>query len=175
MHVVELAERGARAAPVGLVLSHLAEEDETRPLQGLDDPGGVDDAAEGSAQVHHRDVRGVLLWEWSILLLWKKASGRRALGAQRVAALLFSQGHDLDHGTKTAAFTAARGSVAEGVKDVSHLLREGLGDVEAVAADIEEGATVAEAVLEVGQVIIDVVEGAEPPDKAEGDLLAESR
>jgi hypothetical protein len=107
MHVVELAERGTRAAPVGLVLCHLAEEDEARPLQGLGDPGRVDDAVEGSAQVHHGDVWGVLLWEWSILLLWKKVSGRRALGAQRVAALLFSQGHHLDHGAKTAAFTAA--------------------------------------------------------------------
>jgi hypothetical protein len=55
--------------PVGLVLSHLAEEDETRPLQGLGDPGKVDDAADGCVQVHHRDVRGGLLWEWSILLL----------------------------------------------------------------------------------------------------------
>jgi hypothetical protein len=81
MHVVELAERGARAAPLCLVLSHLAEEDETRPLQGLGDPGGIDDAAEGSAQVHHGDVGGVLLWEWSILLLWKKAFGRQAPGA----------------------------------------------------------------------------------------------
>jgi hypothetical protein len=63
MHIVELAERGARAAPVGLVLSHLAEEDETRPLQGRGDPGGIDDAVEGSAQVHHEDVQGVLLCE----------------------------------------------------------------------------------------------------------------
>jgi hypothetical protein len=82
MHVVELAERGAHAAPVGLVLSHLAEEDETRPLQGLGDPGGIDDATEGCVQAHHRDVWGILLWEQSILLLWKKAFGRRALGAQ---------------------------------------------------------------------------------------------
>jgi hypothetical protein len=41
-----------------------------------------------------------------------------------------------------------------------------------MAADVEEGATVAEAVLEVGQVVADAVEGAEPPDKAGGDLLA---
>jgi hypothetical protein len=81
IHVVELTERGAHAAPVGLVLSHLAEEDEMCLLQGLGDPGGIDDAVEGSAQVHHGDARGILLWEWSILLLWKKASGRRALGA----------------------------------------------------------------------------------------------
>jgi hypothetical protein len=82
MHVVELAERGAHAAPVGLVLSLLAEEDETRPLQGLGDPGGIDDAAEGSAQVNHGDVRGVPLWEWSILILWRKAFRQRALGAR---------------------------------------------------------------------------------------------
>jgi hypothetical protein len=41
-----------------------------------------------------------------------------------------------------------------------------------VTADVEERAAVAEAVLEVGQVVTDVVEGAEPPDKAGGDLLA---
>jgi hypothetical protein len=75
MHVVELAERGARTAPAGLVLGHLAEEDEACPLQGLGDPGGVDDAAKGSTQVHHEDVRSVLLWEWSILLLRKRAFG----------------------------------------------------------------------------------------------------
>jgi hypothetical protein len=63
MHVIELAERGARAAPVGLVLSHLAKENEARPLQGLGDLGGIDDAVEGSAQVHHGDIRGVPLCE----------------------------------------------------------------------------------------------------------------
>jgi hypothetical protein len=82
MHVIELAERGARTAPVGLVLSHLAEEDETHLLQGLGDPGGVDDMVEGCAQVHHGDIRGILLWERSVLLLWKKAFGRQALGAR---------------------------------------------------------------------------------------------
>jgi hypothetical protein len=82
MHVIELAKHGARAAPVGLVLSHLAEENEARPLQGLGDPGGVDDAAKWSAQVHHEDVWGVPLWEWSILLLWRKAFRRRALRAR---------------------------------------------------------------------------------------------
>jgi hypothetical protein len=82
MHVIELAEHGARAAPVDLVLGHLVEEDETRPLQGLSDLGGVNDAVEGSMQVHHGDVRGILLWEWSILLLWKKAFRRRALRAR---------------------------------------------------------------------------------------------
>jgi hypothetical protein len=82
MHVVELAERGARAAPVSLALSHLAKENEARPLQGLGDPGGINDAVEGSAQVHHGDVRGVPLWEWSIWLLWRWALERRALGAR---------------------------------------------------------------------------------------------
>jgi hypothetical protein len=63
VHVVELAERGARAVPVGLVLGQLAKENEARLLQGLGDPSGIDDAVEGSAQVHHGDVRGVSLWE----------------------------------------------------------------------------------------------------------------
>jgi hypothetical protein len=63
VHVVELAERGARTTPVGLVLSHPAKENEARPLQGLGDPSGVDDAVEGSAQVHHGDIQGVPLWE----------------------------------------------------------------------------------------------------------------
>jgi hypothetical protein len=82
VHVVELAERGARAAPVGLVLSHLATENEARLLQGLGDPSGIDDAVEGSAQVHRGDVRGVPLWEWSVLLLWRRALERQALVAR---------------------------------------------------------------------------------------------
>jgi hypothetical protein len=103
--------------------------------------------------------------------------GVRATGARGAVsrALIFSQGHHLDHGAKIAAFTAARASIAERVEDVGYLLREGLSDVEAVTADIEEGAAVAEAVLEVGQVVANAVEGAEPLDKAGGDLLAESR
>jgi hypothetical protein len=44
-----------------------------------------------------------------------------------------------------------------------------------VATNIEEGATIAEAILEAGKIVADAVEGAEPPDKAGGDLLAESR
>jgi hypothetical protein len=44
-----------------------------------------------------------------------------------------------------------------------------------VAADVEEGASVAEAVLKAGEVVADAVEGAEPPDKAGGNLLAEGR
>jgi hypothetical protein len=43
-----------------------------------------------------------------------------------------------------------------------------------VAADIEEGAAIAEAILEVVEVVADAVEGAEPLDKAGGDLLAEN-
>jgi hypothetical protein len=81
MRVVELAERGARATPVDLILSHLAEENEARPLQGLRNLDGVDDVVEWCTQVHHGDVQGVLLWEWSILLLWKKAFEWRARGA----------------------------------------------------------------------------------------------
>jgi hypothetical protein len=67
-----------------------------------------------------------------------------------VAALLVSQGHHFNHGAKVAAFATARASIAERVKDVGYLLREGLGDIEAVAADVEEGAIVTKAVLEAG-------------------------
>jgi hypothetical protein len=88
MRVVELTERGARVAPVDLVLSHLAEEDETRLLQGLGDPGRVGDAVERCAQVHDGDIRGVLLWEWSVLLRRRKAFEQRAHGARLVAAFL---------------------------------------------------------------------------------------
>jgi hypothetical protein len=82
MHVVELAERGARTALVDLILSHLAKEYEARPLQGLRNLDGVDDAVKWCAQVHHSDVRGILLWERSVLLLWRKAFKRRARGAR---------------------------------------------------------------------------------------------
>jgi hypothetical protein len=75
MHVVELAECGARVTPVDLILSHLAKEYEARPLQGLRNLDGVDDVVEWCTQVHHGDVRGVLL-------LWRKAFERRARGAR---------------------------------------------------------------------------------------------
>jgi hypothetical protein len=82
MRVVELAEHGARSVSGVLVLGHLAEENEARPLQGFCNLDGVDDVVEWCAQVHHGDVRGILLWEWSVLLLWKKAFKRRARGAR---------------------------------------------------------------------------------------------
>jgi hypothetical protein len=59
-------------------------------------------------------------------------------------------GHHFDHGAKVAAFAAARASFAERVEDIGYLLWEGLGDIEAVAADVEEGATVAEVILKAG-------------------------
>jgi hypothetical protein len=61
------------------------------------------------------------------------------------------------------------------VRHINYLLREGLGNVEAMATDVEEGAAVAEAVPEASEVVADAVEGAEPLDKAGCDLLAESR
>jgi hypothetical protein len=81
MHVIELAERGAHAASGVFILGHLAEENEACPFPGLHDLDGVDDVVKWCAQVHDGDVRGVLLWERSILLLWKKAIERRARGA----------------------------------------------------------------------------------------------
>jgi hypothetical protein len=91
---------------------------------------------------------------------------RRAHGARWVAALLVSQGHHFDHGAKFTAFAATRASIAEGIEDVGYLLQEGLGDVEAMAADVKEGAAAAEAVPEAGQVVANAVEGAKPPDEA---------
>jgi hypothetical protein len=82
MRVVELTERGAHATPVSFLLSRPAEENEARPLQGLRNLGRVDDVVERCAQVHDGDVRGVPLWEWSVLLLWRKAFERRARGAR---------------------------------------------------------------------------------------------
>jgi hypothetical protein len=82
MRVVELTERGSHATPDGLLLGRPAEENEARPLQGLRNLGGVDDVVERYAQVHDGDVRGVLLWEWSVLLLWRKAFKRQARGAR---------------------------------------------------------------------------------------------
>jgi hypothetical protein len=49
LRVVELAEHGAHSMLGVLVLGHLAEENEARPLQGLGDPGRVDDAVEWCA------------------------------------------------------------------------------------------------------------------------------
>jgi hypothetical protein len=82
LHVVELVERSAHAAPGVFVLGHLAKENEARLFQGLCDLDGVDDVVEWCAWVHDGDVRGVLLWERSVLLLWKKAFERRARGAR---------------------------------------------------------------------------------------------
>jgi hypothetical protein len=107
MRFVELTERGAHAVPSIYVLSHLAEEDDARLLQGLCDLDGVDDVVEWCAQVHDGDIRGVLLWEWSDLLLRKKVFKRRARCARWVAALFDPQGHHFDHGAKVAAFTIA--------------------------------------------------------------------
>jgi hypothetical protein len=46
LRVVELAEHGAHSVLGVLVLGHLAEENEARPLQGLGDLGGVNDAVD---------------------------------------------------------------------------------------------------------------------------------
>jgi hypothetical protein len=46
MRVVELAERGAHAASGDLILSHLAEKNEARPLQGFSNLDGLDDVVE---------------------------------------------------------------------------------------------------------------------------------
>jgi hypothetical protein len=82
MRVVELTERGAHAALGIFILGHLAEEDKAHLFQGHRDLYGVDDVVEWCVQVHNGDVRGILLWERSVLLLWKKAFKRWACGAR---------------------------------------------------------------------------------------------
>jgi hypothetical protein len=56
LRVVEFVERGAHAAPSIFILGHLAEEDRTRPFQGLRDLDGVDNVVERCTQVHDGDV-----------------------------------------------------------------------------------------------------------------------
>jgi hypothetical protein len=80
--IVQLMERGAHTTPGVFVIGHLAEEGDAHPLQGLCDLDGVDDMVEWCAQVHDGDIRGVLLWEWSVLLLRKKAFKRWARSAR---------------------------------------------------------------------------------------------
>jgi hypothetical protein len=82
MRIMELMEHGARSMLGVLILGHLAEEDEARPLQGFCNLDRVDDVVKWCTLVHHGDVRGVLLWERSVLLLWKKAIKRRACGSR---------------------------------------------------------------------------------------------
>jgi hypothetical protein len=103
----------------------------------------------------------------------ERSSGGRE--ARWATATILLQGQHYNHAAKVTAFAVFRVCVTERVKHIGYLLREGLGNVEVVAADVEEGAVVTEAVLEVGQVVIDAVEGTKPPDKAGGDLLAESQ
>jgi hypothetical protein len=73
-------------------------------------------------QVHDSDVRGVLLWEWSVLLPERKEFDRRARGARWVVVLLISQGHHFDHSTKVTDFAATRALVAERIEDIGYLL-----------------------------------------------------
>jgi hypothetical protein len=56
MCIVELMERGARAAPGIFILGHLAEENKASPFQGLCDLDGVDNVVEWCAEVHDGDV-----------------------------------------------------------------------------------------------------------------------
>jgi hypothetical protein len=82
MRIIELVERGAHVAPGNFVLGHLAEKNKARPFQSLRNLDGVDDVVEWCAQIHDGVFRGILLWGWSVLLLWKKAFERRARGAR---------------------------------------------------------------------------------------------
>jgi hypothetical protein len=46
MRIIDIAEHGARSTLGVLVLGHLAEENEARPLQGFCNLDGVDDVVE---------------------------------------------------------------------------------------------------------------------------------
>jgi hypothetical protein len=172
---VVLVERGEDAPMSVFDVDRFLEKVTARPLQILEDLDWISGEVEWSAQVRDGCVQHILLWRWKILFLRRWAFERRAHGVRWVTATIILQGQHFDHGAKVAAFATVGVCVTERVKHIGYLLRDGLGDVEAVAADVEEGAAVVEAVLEVGQVVADAVKGAEPPYKAEGDLLAESR
>jgi hypothetical protein len=167
LHGVELMEHGTHAMLSVFDIGRFVEECDARLLQSLGGLDGVDGMVEWCVQVHNGDIQGVLRWERSSFLLWKKAFERRARRAWCVAAFL-AQGQHLDHGTKVVAFTAARACVIERVRHVGYLLWEWLGDgdVEVVTTDVEEGPAVAEAILEAGEVVVDTVDGAKHQDKA---------
>jgi hypothetical protein len=172
---VVLLDRGEDTPTSVFDIDRFLEKVTARPFQILGDLDWIRSEVEWSAQVRDGRVQHVPLWRWKNLFWWRWAFERRAHGARLVAATILLQGQHFDHGANVAAFAVIGVCVTERVKHVGYLLWEGLGDVEAMAADVEEGAAVAEAILEVGQVVIDAVEDAEPPDKAGGDLLAESR
>jgi hypothetical protein len=172
---VVLVDHGEDASTSVIDIDHFLEEVEARLLQILGDLDQIRGDVEWSAQVRDGCVQHVLLWRWKILFRWRWAFKRQACGARWATATILLQGQHFNHIAKVAAFTIIGVCVTERVKHVGYLLREGLGDVEAVAADVEEGAAIAKAILEVGQVVVEVVKGAKPPDKAGGDLLTESR
>jgi hypothetical protein len=172
---VVLIDRGEDAPMSVIDVDRFLEKVAARLLQILRDLDRIRGDVEWSAQVRDGCVQHVPLWRWKILFRWRWAFKRRVRGARWATATILLQGQHFNHVAKVTSFAVVGVCVIERVKHVGYLLREGLGDVEAVAADIEEGAAVAEAVLEVGQVVIDALEGAEPLDKAGGNLLAESR
>jgi hypothetical protein len=99
LHGVELMERGTHAMLSVFDVGRFVEECDARLLQSLGGLDGVDGMVEWCVQVHNGDIQGVLRWERSSFLLWKKAFERRARGAWCVAAFLTPQGQHLDHGT----------------------------------------------------------------------------
>jgi hypothetical protein len=172
---VVLLDRGKDAPTSVFDVDRFLEKVMACPLQILGDLDWIRGEVEWGAQVRDGCVQHIPLWRWKILFRWRWAFKRWARGARWVGATILLQGQHFDHGAKVAAFAVVGVCVTERVKHIGYLLREGLGDVEAMAANVEVGATVTEAVLEVGQVVADAVEGAEPPDKAGGDLLAKSQ
>jgi hypothetical protein len=171
---VVLLDRGKDAPTSVFDVDRFLEKVTACPLQILGDLDWIHGEVEWGAQVRDGCVQHVPLWRWKILFRWRWAFKGRARGARWVAATILLQGQHFDHGAKVAAFAVVGVSVTERVKHIDYLLREGLGNVEAVAADVKEGAA-AEAIPEVVQVVADAVEGAKPPDEAGGDPLARDR
>jgi hypothetical protein len=79
---IELIEHGVHTASGVIDVHRLSREGGASLLQVLGGPDGVDGLVEWCMQVHDSDVRGVLLWEWSNLLQWKKTFERRARSAR---------------------------------------------------------------------------------------------
>jgi hypothetical protein len=74
-------DHGIHTASGLIDVNRPSQEGDAGLLQGLNGLDRVDGTVEWCTQVHNGDVRGVLLWEQSHLLMWKKALEWRARGA----------------------------------------------------------------------------------------------
>jgi hypothetical protein len=136
---VVLLDRGEDAPTSVFDVDRFLEKVTARSLQILGDLDWIHGEVEWSAQVRDGCVQHAPLWRWKNLFRWRWAFERRARGARWVTATILLQGQHFDHVVKVTAFAVVGVCGTERVKHIVYLLREGLGDVEAMAADIEEG------------------------------------